>query len=285
MNPIVQAITDALGGFFGNLVNNLLNGLFNALGPIEMLTGNTPLNFATGNPVVSGAWATMTAVADSFLGLYVIVKLIQMMHGEATGTTHMPIGQFVPRVILTVILIHASSFLGQELLLLVNALCGIVLTNVQNFIMQINNGQLFDNGQTIGFGAVLGIVFGINLFRFIFQAIKRIVLFDVLFVFSGPAFLMSLDAQTAPWFQFWLRLYLITIFTQFFQFMTFGLGIQFLAATKQTGFPGFILAIAMLNLTVEIPGILARFSGSSGTGTQGLEGLISGAITAATLLL
>lgn len=285
MNPIVQAITDALGSFFSQLLNNLLNGLFTALGPIEMLIGNTPLNYATGNPVVMGAWTTMTAIADSFLGLYVIVKLIQMMHGEATGTTHLPIGQFVPRVILTVILIHASAFLGQELLLLVNALCDIVLANVQNFIMQINNGQLFNTGQTIGFGAVLGIVFGINLWRLVFQAVKRIVLFDVLFVFSGPAFLMSLDMQTAPWFQFWLRLYLITIFTQFFQFLTFGLGIQFLTATKQTGFPGFVLAVAMLNITVEIPGILSRFSGSSGGGTQGLEGLISGAMTAASLFL
>ena len=255
MNIIVQA----LGMFFSNLINNLLNALFMAFGPIEMLIGNTPLNLTTGNPVVFGAWVTLTAIADSFLGLYVIVKLIQMMHGDATGTAHMPIGQFVPKVILTVILIHASSFLGRELLFLVNALCSIVLVNVQGFIMQINNGQLFGTGQTIGFGTVLGIVFGLNLFRLVFQAIKRIVLFNVLFVFSGPAFLMSLDAQTAPWFEFWMRLYVSNIFLQFFQFLAFGLGIQFLVATNQTGLTGFILAIAMLNLTVEIPSIVLAF--------------------------
>src|SRR5882724_2378214 len=203
MNFVTQGISD----FFTNLINNVLNGLNGAIGPIVALIGNTPLNLTTGNAVVNGAWMTMAGVADAFLGLYVIMKMIQMMHGEATGTTHIPLGQFVPKVILTVILIHMSSFLGTQLLTIVNALCELVRTNVQDLVRQVNGGQLFDAGQGLGLSVVLTIVFGFSLVRVVFQAVKRVVLFNVLFVFSGPAFLMSLDDQTAPWFQFWLRTY------------------------------------------------------------------------------
>lgn len=208
-----------------------------------------------------------------------------MMHGEATGTTHMPLGQFVPKVILTVILIHASSFLGTQLLTIVNALCELVRTNVQDFIRQVNGGQLFNNNQGLGLSVVLALVFGFSLIRVVFQAVKRVVFFNVLYVFSGPAFLMSLDVQTAPWFQFWFRTYLVTILEQFIQFLTFGLGFQFVISSKATGFTGFILAIALLNLTAEIPSIMSRFASSSGSSAPGLGSLVRGAVTAAALFI
>jgi hypothetical protein len=162
-------------------------------------------------------------------------------------------------------------------------LCELVQANVMDFIKQVNGGQPFNAGQALSITAVLAVVFTISLVRVIFQAVKRIVFFNVLFVLSGPAFLMSFDAQTAPWFSFWARTYLVTIFTQFFQFLTFGLGFQFLIATKQTGLTGFFLAIAMLNLTAEIPGLLSRFSATAGATTAGIGSLIRSAITAAAL--
>ncbi|MBA2680406.1 MAG: hypothetical protein H0U76_18655 [Ktedonobacteraceae bacterium] len=281
MNFVTQGISE----FFTILINNILNGLNGAIGPIIALIGNTPLNLTTGNAVVNGAWMTMVGVADAFLGLYVIMKMIQMMHGEATGTTHIPLGQFVPKVILTVILIHASGFLGTQLLTIVNALCELVRANVQDFIRQVNGGQLFNNNQGLGLSVVLALVFGFSMVRVVIQAVKRVVFFNVLYVFSGPAFLMSLDVQTAPWFQFWLRTYLVTILEQFFQFLTFGLGFQFLIASKTTGFTGFVLAIALLNLTAEIPSIMSRFATSSGANAPGLGSLVRGAVTAAALFI
>ncbi|GHP00759.1 hypothetical protein KSF_108060 [Reticulibacter mediterranei] len=281
---LVGDITKGISQFFSNAIGTTLNDLMHAITPFLAMIGNTPTAFTTGNPVVHGAWLTMVGVADAFLGLYVTMKIIQMMHGEATGTTHMPLSQFVPKVILTVLLIHASAFLGEQLIAIVNALCELVRTNVTDFLKQVNGGKLFDANQNTGLSVVLAIVFGISLVRVVFQAIKRIVFFNVLFVFSGPAFLMSLDLQTAPWFQFWFRTYLVTILEQFIQFLTFSLGFQFLLAIKQTGFTGFILAIAMLNLTAEIPSIMARFASSTGGSAPGLGSLVRGAVTAAALL-
>ena len=281
MNPITQAITQ----FFSDLVNNILNGIDGAITPLVNLIGNTPLEFTTANAVVNATWLTMTALEDGLLGIYVITKLIQMMYGDATGTVHKPLGQFMGRAILTIILIHASAFLGQQLILLMNALCDLVRVNIQDFVGQVNGGKPFDTNQGFGLSVVLGLVFGFGLIRLVFQAAKRVVFFNVLYVFSGPAFLMSLDEQTKPWFQFWFRTYMTTILTQFFQFLTFGLGFQFLIATKQTGFTGFMLAIAMLYLTAEIPGLLSRFAASSGANEQGLNGLVRGAAVAAALFI
>jgi len=281
MNPIAQGISD----FFANLINNVVNSLNTNLGPLVALIGNTPLQLTTGNPIINGAWITMVGIADAFLGLYVIIKLIQMMHGEATGTIHMPVGQFVPKVILTIILIHASSFLGTQLILIINALCAVVNVNVQDLIRQANNGQPVTAQQNVTFFAILTLISLFSLIRVVFQAIKRVIFFNVLYVLSGPAFLMSLDVQTAPWFQFWLRTYLVTILTQFLQFLTLDLGIQFLLATNQTGFIGFVLAIALLNLTAEIPSLLSRFASSAGASAPGLGEIARGAITAAALFI
>ena len=269
--------------FFLDLINGILQGVTGPIQPIIQLMGNTPLQYTTANPIVIGVWNTLTAAADTFLVLLVTVKAIQMMYGQSTGTLYMPVSQFLPRLILTAILIHMSFLLGQDLLIFNNQLCGLVQTNVQDFIQQVNGGQPFNVGQNLGLAAVLAVVFTFSLIRVLLQAIKRIVFFNVLFVLSGPAFLMSFDAQTAPWFSFWARTYVVTIFTQFFQFLTLGLGFQFLVATKQTGLTGFFLAIAMLNLTAEIPALLSRFSATAGANTAGIGALVRSAITASLL--
>lgn len=276
MNPIAQFIVD--------LITNILQGINGPIQPLIALIGSTPLQFTTANAVVVAGWNTMTAAADAFLGLIVVVGAIQIMYGQSTGTLYIPVGQFVPRIILTALLIHLSLLMGQDLILLNNLLCGLVQANVADFIRQVNGGQPFNAGQGLGITAILAIVFSVSLLRVIFQAVKRIVFFNVLFVLSGPAFLMSFHPQTAPWFSFWARTYLVTIFTQFFQFLTFGLGFQFLLATKQTGLTGFLLAIAMLNLTAEIPALLARFSASAGASAFGIGSVVRTAITAAALL-
>ncbi len=268
---IVDRITDAL------------NALSGPIAPLVNMISSTSLAFTTQNAIVIAGWRTMTTVADVFLGLFIVIGAIQIMYGDTTGSLRMPVGQFVGKAILTAILIHLSALIGEQLLILNNLLCGLVAANVQDFIRGVNNGQLFNNGQAIVLTIVMTIVFGIGLFRVIFQAIKRVIRFNLLFVLSGPAFLTSFHPATAPVFSGWIRLYVVTIFEQFIQFLTFGLGLQFLVATKQTGLTGFILAIAMLNLTAEIPALLARFGAATGGQSGGLDSLFNTALKAAVL--
>ena len=274
---VAAIIPDPLQALFDLIAQGLQN-LATPIQPLIDLIATTPLNLTTENPIVMQAWQTMTIVADLFLGLFLIVGAIQMMYGDNVGSLRMPVGQFVGKAILTAILIHLSAFIGQTLLTVNNLLSELVRANVQDFIQQITNGQLFNGGQTLLLSLILGVVFGISLFRVIFQAIKRVIRFILLFVLSGPAFLTSFHPATAPIFSTWARLYVATIFEQFIQFLTFGLGVQFLIATKQTGLTGFILAIAMLNMTAEVPALLTRFGAAAGGQSGGLDSLVNTAV-------
>src|SRR5262249_9204618 len=121
----------------------------------------------------------------------------------------------------------------------------------------------------------------------IFQAIKRMVFFNLLFVLSGLAFLASFLPGSSAWFAFWARTYVVTIFTQFFQYLCFGLGIQFWLAisAQHTGVVGFILAVAMLTMVAELPALLSRFATSSGASVEGVGSLVRAGITAARLFI
>jgi hypothetical protein len=259
-----------------------LNTLSGPIAPLVNMISSTSLAFTTQNAIVIAGWRTMTLVADAFLGLFMVIGTLQIMYGDTTGSLRMPVGQFVGKGLLTALLIHLSAFLGEQLLTLNNLLCGLVGANMQDFIRGINHKQLFTNGQALVLTIVLVIVFGVGFFRVLFQAIKRVIRFNVLFVLSGPAFLTSFHPATAPVFSGWMRLYIVTIFEQFVQFLTFGLGVQFLIATKQNGLIGFILAVAMVNMTAEIPALLARFGAAAGQ-SGGLGSLFNTAVKAAVL--
>jgi hypothetical protein len=279
----MDIITNAITQFFVNLLNGFLQGISGPFNGLIPLLGNTPLALTTANNVVLGAWQVMTGVADAFLGVLVVIAAVQVLYGQSTGTLYMPISQFIPRLILTAILIHLSLIMGQDLILINNALCGLVRADVAGFILQANGGKPFAAGQTIGLATVLAIIASLSLIRVIFQAFKRIVLFDLLFVLSGPAFLLSFHPLTAPWFSFWARLFVVTIFTQFFQFLGIGLGIQLIVDSHQTGVIGFFLATAMFTLVAEIPHLLSRFSGAMDSPSRGLGGLVHAAVVAAIL--
>jgi len=255
-----------------------MQGLGGPIQPLVNLFSTTPLGFTTQNPIVQQAWVAVTAAADILLGLFIVIGVIQIMYGQSTGTLEMPIGQFIAKAVLTAILIHLSALLGEYLLTLNNLLCELVQGNIQDFIRQFNNGRLFTNAQTLILSIALTIVFGFTLFRIIFQTVKRLIRFNVLFVLSGPAFLSSFHPYTSSIFSIWARMYVSTIFEQFIQYLSFGLGLQFLIATKQQGLTGFVLAVALLSFTAEIPALLSRFSAAASSNGGGLGSLINTAM-------
>lgn len=247
----------------------------NPLQPLLNFISTTNLGFTTQNQIVHTVWFTMATIAETLLALFIVIRAIQIMCGQNTGILRMPLGELVGKTIVTVVLIQLSAFIGEQLLIVNNLLCGAVQGNLQAFIQQFNNGQLFTGGQQALLTVIVAIVFGIGLFRVLFQALKRLIRFNVLFVLSGFAFLFSFHPATAPFFTAWARMYGTTIFEQFVQFLTFGLGIQFVLASKQTGLTEFILAAAMLNMTAEIPSLLARLSATSSSVSGGLGNLIA----------
>src|SRR5262249_12694134 len=139
-NPL-QWLLDRIVETFQNLAG--------PIAPLLTLTSTTPLEFTTHNAIVMQGGRAMTMVSDILLGLFIVIGALQMIYGDMTGTLRMPVGQFIARVILTALLIHLSALIGEDLLLLNNLLTGMVAANVQTFVRQVNNGQLFTNAQTL----------------------------------------------------------------------------------------------------------------------------------------
>jgi hypothetical protein len=79
-------------------------------------------------------------------------------------------------------------------------------------------------------------------------------------------------------------MFVIVTFTQFVQFLAFALGLALLADSRQNGFSGVLLAIAMLFLVAKIPDLLGRFPSIGVQGSQGIGRVISTVIIGARLL-
>src|SRR5579885_496385 len=248
------------------------------------LIGNTPLEDATANPVVNTLWGLMVILADTLLGLAFLLALIQQLYGEFTGRLSLPLSQLLGRLFLSAVLIHLSHLLGQDLLILMNEMSVILTANVADFIRQANGGQAAASNQQVVIAAGLSIAFGASLLRVVFQAVRRIVFFDVLFILSGPAFVLAFHPQTTAYFAFWARTFVTTAASQFLQYVTLGMGIAFWTAAQHNGPIGTILAIAALNLTAEIPTLLSWFATSASASVGGVGSLLRNGIIASRLL-
>jgi hypothetical protein len=245
---------------------------------------SSPLELTTANAVVIGVWGTVLAIADAFFFLLIIVGTIQMMISQSTGTLTLPLSQFVPKSIVTALLMNLSFFFGQALLSFNNLLCSAINANLNAFFNTINNGARVTQEQ--GLFLYLGVIIVLNftLIRLLFQAFERLVLWNLLFVLGPLAFLFSFLPQTASVFSFWGRMFVIVTFTQFVQFLAFTLGLALLANSRQNGFSGMLLAIAMLFLVAKIPDLLAHFPSMGVQGSQGIGRVISTIIIGARLL-
>ncbi|RAQ95944.1 hypothetical protein [Thermogemmatispora tikiterensis] len=261
-----------------------LNMNFNPFEPLfnSMLFTTSPA-LTTQNETVMLIWRTLLAISDGMLGLVIIVGTIQIMQSDATGSMRMPLGQFVGRILLSTLLMHSSAFLGEQLIQINNLLCEQLPISTVSFIQTLTHGRGLDSGTFFVLWAVLTIIFGIGLLRWLFQAIARIVRLDVLFVLSGPAFLCLIHPATVMVFSAWLRLYVVTLFEQFLQLLAFTLGLQLLLSSRQTGLVGFLLAAAMVNFTASVPRLLERF-GAAASGHGALSTLVSLAFRAVVLL-
>jgi hypothetical protein len=258
------------------------------LGPLQPLLvtfmRSTPLDLTTANQVVIGAWGTVLAIADAFFLLVVILGTIQIMVSQNTGMLTLPLSQFVPKILVTAVLMNLSFFFGQDLLIFNNLLCGAINANLDGFFNTINNGARIT--QTQGFLLYLGLIILLNitLIRLLFQAFERLVLWNVLFVLAALAFFFSFLPQTSAIFSFWGRMFVIVTFTQFVQFLAFALGLALLANAGQTGFSGILLAIAMLFLVAKIPDLLGRFPSVAVQGSQGISRILGTFLVGARLL-
>jgi hypothetical protein len=268
MNPIVQGILQGIAAF----LNSIGNTLAGPIAPLVALTGNTPLPMTADNPLVTAAWKVMVLAADGFLILFVLFGGMQMMIGQATGSTYIPPREFLPKLFAVALAMHASFIWFRALIFFNNELCGVVHASVRDFIVMVNGGQPPGDVQQALLAAGLGAFFSATILRYIFQSIERIVLLNLLFVLSPFGMLLFFLPQALPYATYWHRMYLVTCFLQFIQFLAFGLGFAFLAGSGMMGgLTGIILGTAMMLLVTQIPRLLYRLSMTAGSAGGGFS--------------
>ena len=182
------------------LINSPSTGLGTGiLGPLQPLfisfMGNTPLDLTTTNQVVVSAWGTMLAIADAFFLLLILIGTIQIMISNNTGSLTLPLNQFVPKIIITALLMNLSFFFGENLLFFNNLLCGVINVNLDAFFNTVNNGARITQTQSLVLYYAVIILLNITLIRLLFQAFERLVFWNLLFVL-GPLRILILVSAT-----------------------------------------------------------------------------------------
>lgn len=283
MDPIqfwnaLQAIWNAPNNLFGTGILGLLEPI------LVQFMKQTPLELTSTNAVVIDIWGTILAIANAFFLLLIITGVIQMMISNSTGTLSIPLSQFVPKIIVTGLLMNLSYFFGQDLLIFNNLLCGEVNANLDAFFNIINAGSRLTMGQGFVLSFATFVLLNIGILRLLFQAFERLGLWILLFVLGPLAFLCTFLPLTAPVFSFWGRMFVTVTFTQFVQFLALGLAIALMTSAGQNGLVGYLMATAMLFLVAKVPTLLSRFPSTAGTTVQGIGNLISEAMIAARFL-
>jgi hypothetical protein len=271
------AISNAISGLVTGAITFILQQILVPLATLFSFITSVPLQYTTENTIVIQAWTTMTIVADAFLGLFVIIGTIQIMYSDVTGGLRMPLGQFLAKAALTAILIQMSGFIGEQLLNLNNLLAGVAGDSAANFLQTLNADAT--NPSFNIFSIILVVVLGVIALILIFQGIGRIARFNLLFVLSGPAYLLSFHPATEAIFGTWIRMLFATAFEQFVQFLALTLAIQFVQTTGLTNTAGLLLTIGVMGLTTQVPRMVGELIGSrSSKGGGGLGGIFKAAV-------
>jgi hypothetical protein len=265
----------------GDLITFFLQQILAPARTLASFITSMPIMYTTGNPIVIAAWTTMTIVADTFLGLFVIIGTIQIMYSDAAGGLRMPLGTFLGRAVMHVIFIHLSPFMAEQLLNVNNLLSGVAGNSAGTFLQTVApapNGNIF----TI----ILTIVLTLIIIRLEFQGIKRIVRFNLLFVLLGPAIIFGFFPATDNVTSTHLRILVATSFEQFVQFLALTLAIQFVRTIGTGNSAGLLLTIAVFTMVAEVPILLGQIIGSSSSrgGGGGAARLLQAAALAKLLL-
>jgi hypothetical protein len=276
-------ITDGILIGIANFLNSIGTFLAGPVAPLLQFTGTTPTDLTSDNTLIVTAWGIMLAIADGFLVLFVIGGGVQMMVGQAIGSIYIPPREFLPKLFGVALAMHGSYVWMRVLIFFNNEICGVIHASVRDFVLQANGGLAPAGPQETALAAGLAAFFSLTVVRYIFQSIERIVLLNLLFVLGPIGMMLFFMKQTQPYAAYWSRMYIVTCFLQFVQFLAFGLGFSFLAASGLfTGVTGIILGTAMMLLVERVPRYFYRLTITAGTERGGgIGGLAASAMGAA----
>lgn len=269
-----QVLVTALGQVAA-AVRGVVDGVLAS--PANFLT-QTPPSLSYNNDAVRTAWGDLRAVADAALVLVAVWGGFTVM---ARDKLHAPFHEalaLVPRLVVGVVLIHTSLLLGQLAIDLGNGLCGVLgRPSLPGW------GQAATPSQALA--EVLAVaVYTIAALVLVLQMLLRLALLDVLLVVSPLALACWVLPQTAGWFRRWAELFVGAVVTQVLQTAALALGSALVGSLATAGLGGGLvdlcLGLAVLCLTLKLPGLLGGLPGSGWGGVLRVVELAGGVAAA-----
>lgn len=276
---------------FNQVILTFLRGLVDALRSVVGGVLNGPLNFITqtpaagsyANPTVVTLWNAMRLIADAGLAVVALWGGINLIVHAQTGSPYHEAMELIPRLILGALLANTSLTLGQLAIDLNNALCNSVgQVGLPGWDQAGSVSQVIAQVVTV-------LIYLITSLLLLIQMLMRLALVDVLIVVAPLGLLCWVLPQTQGWARLWSSTFTTAVFTQFLQVLALKLGSALdtdLVSTGDVSLLSFFLGIAVLALTLKIPGLMRQQMGNGlgfiryvayRKGAQAIEGRGGGA--------
>ncbi|MGA2282228.1 MAG: conjugal transfer protein TrbL family protein [Candidatus Dormibacteria bacterium] len=264
--PLLGAQTSNLGGIIGQLLSQFSssgrNDVLNLLNQYLFSTvdvsraGSQPL---TANPALAGLNHDFSLAGDTLLVLVVVVMAVRAILDRSLYSQH-GIRVLVPRVLVAVILMHASLSLIQMAIDLNNALAGFAAGaggNPMPWTDPLSPSALTSSSlaqDLFEVVVVLALVVTVGLLAVSY--VIRMAVLQVLIASAPLAALAAILPETNGYARTWGRLFVVSLFMQAAQVTVLRVAtVTGLAAGS--GLAASLYALAALWVTLKVPSFLA----------------------------
>ncbi len=284
--PQMPSVQDFAGGIFTQVLTLLLTGLANAL---QALIGqaigsggpagggfitSTPPASTYASPAVADLWGKVRLAADASLALIVAYSGVLIALGKVQRSPYDEALALLPRIGIGLALVNGSLWLGQEAILLNNALCASIGAALPTF------GQVAGQSPTLA-DVLARLAYLITGLLLILQMLMRLALVDVALVLAPAGIVLYLLPGTRSWGEKWSGIFVAAVFTQFVQVLALKLGETLIGGSGGTGLLDFFTGIAVLVLVLKIPALLSGDAGRHLTAAMVTAGAVRGGAASA----
>lgn len=256
---------------FQQVLVNMVQGLSAGLHQTVEHVVQSPLNFISQtppagsyrSPTVQALWNAVRAIADAALVLIVLWGGFNLMAREHLGVPYDSIMELLPRVIIAALLANTSLVWMGLVIDANNALCSAIGQ------VALPGWQQAATGTQVLVDVVAILIYLITCLLLLLQMLMRMALLDVLIVVAPLGVLCWILPQTRGWAQLWFRTFFTAVFVQFLQVLALKLGAALITdltpLLAQSALLAVLIGMALLVLTMQLPGIVGRVGGGSGT--------------------
>ncbi len=273
-------LQDTVGQIMSSFVGGLVSGFGGAIAAFfndVNFVARTPEKLSYNNDLVKQFGTAAQVLANGLLAVVTLVGGFNVMLRPYLGSTYQGVLEFLPRLLLGVILVNTAAWWGRLAIDANNAACVVFgapnLADIFSTLLRVANEPIT--------GLLMGLVVVVMGLLLVVQQLMRLALVDVLLILAPLAALCWILPQTQGWGRRWGTLFVGTVFAQMVQVLTLHLGFSLATDLPPMSAAGVLiqplLGIAVLALALKVPSLM----GGGAAGGNVVSSLLGTAVGAA----